>query len=110
MRQLARYVRSKDMYVFFSYGGEERLNDDIYCNPVWLKEMLTNLAKESIGFMPWRRTSLHLWYPDKAWQLSRQDCVRRWGRPLCRTSGTRACRYPHRFQYHPEWKWSASHF
>lgn len=67
MRQLARYVRSKDMYVFFSYGGEERLNDDIYCNPVWFKEMLTNLAKESIGFMPWRRTSLHLWYPDKAW-------------------------------------------
>jgi hypothetical protein len=67
IRQLARFIRNKNMYVFFAYGGEEKVNDDIYCDPIWFKDMLTNLAKESYGFMSWRRTSLHLWYPDEAW-------------------------------------------
>lgn len=65
--QLIRYVKGHGLYVFFAFGGPESLSDEIYSNPEWFKEILTRCARESHGFMPWRRSSLHLFIPDKAW-------------------------------------------
>ena len=67
MAQLVRFVKGHGLYVFFAFGGPENLNDEIFCNVDWFTEMLTRMARESHGFMPWRRSSLHLFYPDKAW-------------------------------------------
>lgn len=67
MAQLIRYIKGHGLYVFFAFGGPENLNDEIYSNPRWFKEMLIRCARESHGFMPWRRSSLHLFVPDKAW-------------------------------------------
>lgn len=64
---IARLIKQNNMYVFFAFGDSENLNKDIFCNPQWFENVLTNLAKECHGYMPWRRSSLHLFIPDKAY-------------------------------------------
>lgn len=55
------------MYPFFCFGGKESLKEEIFVNPEWIKEILTKLGPECYGYLPWRRTSLHLFIPDDAY-------------------------------------------
>jgi Txe/YoeB family toxin of Txe-Axe toxin-antitoxin module len=67
MVNIARLIKTYKMYPFFCFGGTEKLEDEIFVNPQWIKDIITSLAPECYGFLPWRRTALHLFLPDEAY-------------------------------------------
>lgn len=67
MVNIARLIKTYEMYPFFCFGGSEKLDDEIFVNPQWIKDIIASLAPECYGFLPWRRTALHLFLPDEAY-------------------------------------------
>lgn len=55
------------MFPFFCFGGNEKLTDLVFADPAWITEILTKVGPECTGFLPWRRTALHLFIPDDAY-------------------------------------------
>ena len=62
------YLKSLDLTVIIVYGGRENLRDSVFRDPDKLAEYLRTLgAKADALLLGWRRTSLHLFLPDKQW-------------------------------------------
>lgn len=62
------YLKSLDLTVIIAYGGRENLRDSVFRDPNKLAEYLKALgAKADALLLGWRRTSLHLFLPDKQW-------------------------------------------
>ena len=62
---LADVCLANDYYPFFTFGGIEKLSDPTFFDPDWMKEMITEVSKKCYGYIPWRRSGLHLFIPDK---------------------------------------------
>lgn len=64
--------------VFFTFGTKESLSTKIFIDPEKYKQGLMSLASTCDGYLiGWRRTSLHLFNPDKKWIDFSLDCVRK---------------------------------
>ena len=62
---LAEVCLENGYYPFFTFGGQEKLSETTFFDPDWMKEMITEVSKKCYGYIPWRRSSLHLFIPDK---------------------------------------------
>ena len=54
-----------DIIHFLHLDGTENLSDVTFFDPDWMKEMITAVSKKCYGYIPWRRSGLHLFIPDK---------------------------------------------
>ena len=63
---VADYLKSNNFKVVIAYAGRENLREPVFRDPVRLQKFLVLLgAKADALLLGWRRTSLHLFLPDK---------------------------------------------
>ena len=62
------YLKSCGLTVIIAYAGRENLNESLFRDPDTLAKFLRELgAKSDALLLGWRRTSLHLFLPDRQW-------------------------------------------
>lgn len=62
------YLKSCGLTVIIAYAGRENLNESLFRDPDTLAKFLRELgAKADALLLGWRRTSLHLFLPDRQW-------------------------------------------
>ena len=62
------YLKSLGLTVIIAYAGRENLNESLFRDPDTLAKFLRELgAKADALLLGWRRTSLHLFLPDRQW-------------------------------------------
>lgn len=62
------YLKSLGLTVIIAYAGRENLNESLFRDPDTLAKFLRELgAKSDALLLGWRRTSLHLFLPDRRW-------------------------------------------
>lgn len=62
------YLKSLGLKIVIAYAGRENLNESLFRDPDTLAKFLRELgAKSDALLLGWRRTSLHLFLPDKQW-------------------------------------------
>lgn len=62
------YLKSLGLKIVIAYAGRENLNESLFRDPDTLAKFLRELgAKADALLLGWRRTSLHLFLPDKQW-------------------------------------------
>jgi len=75
---LVKYIKSKDVKVFISYSGPEKLNTGVFIDPDKLSSYITGLSSISDGFIiAWRRTSAHLFEMDEPYMNFISVCARK---------------------------------
>ena len=62
MINLALLVKSMNMLPFFTFGGTEKLQDEIYVNPEWIKSMIQALGPECARFYSLEKNCFTLVY------------------------------------------------
>ena len=66
---LARECRAAGLAPWFAFGGREDLKQSVFIAPATLRRLIGELAPLSDGMLlGWRRTCLHLFLPDRAFQ------------------------------------------
>lgn len=66
---LARECRAAGLAPWFAFGGREDLKQTVFIAPATLRRIIGELAPLCDGMLlGWRRTSLHLFLPDRAFQ------------------------------------------
>ena len=62
------YLKSLGLKIVIAYAGRENLNESLFRDPDTLAKFLRELgAKSDALLLGWRRTSLHLFLPDRQW-------------------------------------------
>lgn len=62
------YLKSLGLKIVIAYAGRENLNESLFRDPDTLAKFLRELgAKADALLLGWRRTSLHLFLPDRQW-------------------------------------------
>ena len=62
------YLKSLGLKIVIAYAGRENLNESLFRDPDTLAKFLRELgAKSDALLLGWRRTSLHLFLPDRRW-------------------------------------------
>ena len=66
LEELVSCCRSAGMSPWFAFGGSESIDKPVFIAPATLRRMVMAMAKICDGILlGWRRTSLHLFLPDK---------------------------------------------